>query len=68
MQEINPKDVSIRPFQLLDDDWALLVSGIRRPHPMTVSRGGFGTLWGRLTVTAHVRPTRHTYSCLEESR
>jgi flavin reductase (DIM6/NTAB) family NADH-FMN oxidoreductase RutF len=68
MQEIEPKDLTIRPFQLLDDEWALLVSGTRKPNPMTVSWGGLGTLWGRPTVTVYVRPTRHTYSCLEESR
>jgi flavin reductase (DIM6/NTAB) family NADH-FMN oxidoreductase RutF len=67
MNEIDLKHLSLRPFQLLDDEWALLVSGIERPNPMTVSWGGFGTLWNRPTATVYVRPTRHTFTCLEQS-
>jgi flavin reductase (DIM6/NTAB) family NADH-FMN oxidoreductase RutF len=68
MLEINPKTLQLRPFHVLDDECALLVGGIDRPNPMTVSWGGFGTVWNRPAVTVYVRPTRHTYSCLQESR
>lgn len=67
MKEIDPKELSLRPFQLLNEQWALLVSGVERPNPMTVSWGGLGTLWNRPVVTVYVRPTRHTRSCLEQS-
>lgn len=65
MRRIDPKDLSLRPFSILNDDWALLVGGKARPNPMTVSWGGLGTLWNRSVVTVYVRPTRHTYALLE---
>lgn len=54
----------MRPFHLLDQEWALLVAGDRRPNPMTVSWGGYGTLWNRPVVTVYVRPTRHTFGLM----
>ncbi len=65
---MDPKELQIRPFQILDEEWALLVSGVDRPNPMTVSWGGFGTLWHKPTVTVYVRPTRHTKALLDESK
>ncbi|HEY3446403.1 MAG TPA: flavin reductase family protein [Myxococcales bacterium] len=64
MHEIDLRDVYLRPFQTLDEDWAILVGGRDKPNPMTVSWGGFGTLWNRPVVTVYVRPTRHTYGLL----
>ena len=64
MHRIDPKDITLRPFAALDDDWALLVAGSPRPNPMTISWGGMGTLWNRPVVTAYVRPTRFTYGLL----
>jgi len=68
MKTIEPAELSIRPFHLLDREWALLVGGTSPPNPMTVSWGGFGTLWNRPVVHVVVRPTRHTYSRLEQSQ
>lgn len=34
---------------------------------MTVSWGGFGTLWNKPVVTVYVRPTRFTHGLLNES-
>ena len=65
MNRIDPKELNLRPFSLLDDDWALLVGGAERSNPMTVSWGGFGTLWNRPVVTVYVRPTRYTFGLLE---
>ena len=64
MREIDFRDVHVRPFQVLDEEWAILVGGKERPNPMTVSWGGFGTLWNRPVVTVYVRPTRHTFDLL----
>ncbi len=64
VRELDPADLELRPFHVLDLEWALLVAGRERPNPMTVSWGGFGTLWQRPVVTVYVRPTRHTYSLL----
>ena len=66
MKTISPEEFSTQPFRVLDQDWALLVSGHQRPNPMTVSWGGFGTLWNRPMLTVYVRNTRHTFGCLEE--
>ena len=65
MRRLDPSEVTIRPFQLLDQNWALLASGVERPNIMTVSWGGFGTLWNRPMVTVYVRPTRYSYELLE---
>jgi hypothetical protein len=67
MHRIDPRDLALAPFRKLDQDWALLVSGRERPNPMTVSWGGFGTLWNRPVVTVYVRRVRHTFGCLEET-
>ncbi|MFH1018564.1 MAG: flavin reductase family protein [Pseudomonadota bacterium] len=64
----NPKDLELRPFQILDKEWALLVSGHEKPNPMTVSWGGFGTLWNKPTVTVYIRPTRYTHKLLDQSK
>ena len=65
MRRVDPTELVVRPFELLDLEWALLVAGKDRPNPMTVSWGGLGTLWQRPVVTVFVRPTRHTYSLLD---
>lgn len=65
MHRLNPSDLSLRPFHLLDQEWALLVAGTDRPNPMTVSWGGFGTLWNRPVVTVYVRPSRFTFGLLD---
>lgn len=61
MKRIAPADLVFRPFHLLDHEWAILVAGVEKPNPMTVSWGSFGTLWNRPVVTVFVRPTRFTY-------
>jgi len=66
MQRVAVEDLTIRPFHLLDKEWALLVAGTERPNPMTVSWGGFGTLWNRPVATVYVRPTRFTWGLLNE--
>lgn len=68
MRRIEPAELSVRPFHLLDKEWAILVGGVERPNPMTVSWGGMGTLWNRPTLTIYVRPTRFTYQLLEADR
>jgi flavin reductase (DIM6/NTAB) family NADH-FMN oxidoreductase RutF len=59
-------ELIVRPFHLLDQEWALLVGGREHPNPMTVSWGGLGTLWNRPVVTVYVRPTRHTFGLLNK--
>ncbi len=66
MKKIDPQELQLQPFQLLDQTWALLVAGVERPNPMTVSWGGFGTLWNKPMITLYVRPTRHTFGLLNQ--
>jgi len=66
LKQLNPSELVISPFDLLDKSWALLVAGVEHPNPMTVSWGGFGTLWNKPMVTIYVRPTRYTWRLLEE--
>lgn len=65
MKKIEPARLSLRPFHILDQEWALLVGGREKSNPMTVSWGGLGTLWNRPVATVYVRPTRFTFSLLE---
>ncbi|HPR89246.1 MAG TPA: flavin reductase family protein [bacterium] len=64
LKQITAGDLVISPFDLLDKSWALLVAGSEHPNPMTVSWGGFGTLWNKPMVTVYVRPTRFTWQLL----
>lgn len=68
LKRIEPSELRLRPFHVLDKEWALLVGGREKPNPMTVSWGGMGTLWNRPVATVYVRPTRHTFSLLEKDR
>lgn len=64
MKTINPYDLSLHPLHILEKRWAILVAGDKKPNPMTVAWGGFGTLWQRPVVTVYVRPTRFTHKLL----
>lgn len=64
IKQLNPSELVLSPFDLLDKSWALLVAGSDQPNPMTVSWGGFGTLWNQPVVTVYVRPTRYTFELL----
>lgn len=56
-------------FQEFGAGWALLTAGSPdRFNTMTVSWGGLGTLWGKSVATVYVRPNRHTFSFMEESK
>ncbi len=68
MQRMDPKALDLRPFDVLDTRWALLVAGRQRPNPMTVSWGGMGTVWNLPVATAFVRPSRFTFELIEKDR
>ena len=45
-KKVNIHSVPDNPFNLLDNDWALLTAGSAESfNTMTVSWGGFGVLW-----------------------
>lgn len=64
MKRMEIHGLTLRPFHILDKEWALLIAGREKPNPMTVSWGGLGTLWNRPVATVYVRPTRFTYDLL----
>ncbi len=64
MKTMSPYDLSLNPLHVLEKRWAILVAGDKKPNPMTVAWGGFGTLWQRPVVTIYVRPTRFTHKFL----
>jgi len=64
VRRTTPQELLVKPFTILDQQWALLVAGSEHPNPMTVSWGGLGTLWDRPVATVYVRPTRFTFSLL----
>lgn len=60
------KNFNLAPLYVIDKEWALLtVGGKEKFNTMTVSWGGFGTLWHKPVVTVYVRPNRYTYKFME---
>jgi len=55
-------------IQRMREDGLLLVSSDAsgKPNVMTIGWGTIGSIWGRPTWIVLVRPSRHTYSRLEE--
>lgn len=64
--ETSIADLELKPFYILDKEWALLSAG--RPgsfNTMTVSWGFLGTVWGQPSAVALVRPQRYTRAFIE---
>ncbi len=66
LTKIDPLSLTMRPFQDLDQGWALLSAGQKGSfNMMTVSWGGLGTLWYKPVTTVYVRPQRYTREFIE---
>ena len=62
------KDFKLAPLHTLDKEWALLTAGNNQAYnTMTVSWGGFGTIWNKPVATVYVRPNRYTYKFMEDN-
>ncbi len=62
------KNFKLMPFYDLDKKWAVLTSGDKENfNQMTVSWGGFGTIWNKPVVTVYVRHNRYTYEFIENN-
>ncbi len=61
----------LKPFSSIGHDWMLVTSGTglsrEEWNTMTASWGSFGVFWGKRTITAVIRPTRHTYRFVEKN-
>ena len=65
---MNLKGFNLAPFNILDNEWALLTAGNKDNfNTMTISWGGFGTIWNIPTATVYVRSNRYTYKFMEEN-
>ena len=65
---IAPEKFNADNFRVFDKGWFLLTGGNfyqNNFNAMTVSWGGFGTMWGKPVVTVVVRPQRHTLPFLD---
>ena len=62
------KNFKIAPLYALDKEWALLTCKDNdKFNMMTISWGGFGTLWHKPIVTIYIRPSRYTYELIEKN-
>ncbi len=62
------RELDFNPFTKIGAEWALLGAVAKeKKNAMTVSWGEVGVLWNKPIFTVFVRPTRHTYSLIEES-
>jgi len=68
MKNVPVKDFSPEIFRLFDDRWMLLSAGDFRSgrfNTMTVSWGSLGIMWHKPIAHVVVRPSRHTFSFIE---
>ena len=63
--EIGTYDIMRESVDGLGNGGLLLVSG-RKANPMTIGWGVIGQIWGRPMFQVLVRPSRHSFSLLEE--
>ena len=51
-----------------NQEWALLTAGDKNKYnTMTISWGGFGTLWHKPVITVYVRKSRYTHKFLDNN-
>ena len=67
-EKIDIKDLAIKPFELIGDQWMLVTAGSLKSHnTMTASWGGVGIMWFNPVLTIYVRPQRYTKEFLDKS-
>ncbi len=67
-KQIDPAEIQESVFKLVGTDWMLITAGAPESfNTMTASWGGLGVIWGKNVGMCVVRPTRHTYSFMEDS-
>ncbi|HPS56605.1 MAG TPA: flavin reductase [Spirochaetota bacterium] len=63
-----PSDITDNVFKLISRDWMLVTAGgTGKFNTMTASWGGLGHLWNRDVCFIFIRPSRHTFSFLENN-
>lgn len=67
--QIRPSEITDNPFKLIGSDWMLITAGdISSWNTMTASWGGLSFLWNKNTAFCFVRPSRYTYSFIENAK
>ncbi|GBR77393.1 NADH-FMN oxidoreductase RutF [Candidatus Termititenax dinenymphae] len=67
-RKIEPSAIGDNIFQAVGEEWMLITAGTEEDHnTMTASWGGMGVLWNKPVVFIFVRPSRHTYSFIENN-
>lgn len=65
-KEIPATEILGNPIKMIRDEWMLISVGDQSEHNMmTASWGFFGEMWGKDCAIAAIRPTRHTYTIIE---
>lgn len=67
LKEVDIFDVLPETLDKLDGEGILLVAG-DPPNPMTIGWATAGHIWHRKVITVLVRPTRYTFSLMENAR
>ena len=63
--KIDDYEINLSKF---DKEWALLTAGdSSKFNTMTISWGGFGTLWHKPVITVYVRKSRYTHEFMENN-
>lgn len=65
-QEINVREFSMKPFEMIGEDWMLVTAGDEEKYnTMTASWGGIGVMWGKNVAVTVIRPQRYTKEFVE---
>jgi len=65
---ISPFELNENTFDLLDNQWMLILAGNKEKHnSMTASWGGFGILWNKPVAFVFIRPQRYTLQFVEQN-
>lgn len=65
-QEVNVREFSMKPFEMIGDQWMLVTAGDQiKYNTMTASWGGIGVMWGKNVAVTVIRPQRYTKEFVE---
>ena len=69
MKEITFKELNENMISRIGSDWMLITSGDEKSfNMMTASWGGVGFMWGKPVAVAVIRPIRHTFGVVEQTK
>ena len=65
-QEINVREFSMKPFEMIGEEWMLVTAGDQEKYnTMTASWGGIGVMWGKNVAVTVIRAQRYTKEFVE---